>query len=81
MPPTRKPQQKGERVSEYFDASKAELVVRRGELLTILTHLEKKREELKWYRRLWRLLQKFYLWSARAPMASDKPQKMPKVQI
>ncbi len=77
MPPTRKP----ERVSEYFDQSKADLAVRRGELLTILTHLEKKREEMKWYRRLWRAIQKFYLWSARAPLASDKPEKMPKVKV
>jgi hypothetical protein len=82
-PPRRAPPRKheGERISDYFLPDRADQIVRRGELLAILTHVENVRDSQKWYRRLWRQMQKFYIWSARAPMASDEPARKPKSKV
>lgn len=53
---------KTERLSEYFDfdrfPEKADLKVRRNELLAILEQLEKGKAHMAWWRRLWRALKR-----------------------
>lgn len=45
-----------EKLSEYFEADRAERKVLRYELLAILTQIHKAQQNMKWYNRLWRNL-------------------------
>lgn len=60
--------QKGEKLSEYFDPSKAELVVRRFELQAILDRFMWAQQHNKWHHRVWRAIQRYFMESARAPV-------------
>lgn len=61
----------GERLSEYFKPEKHDQIVRRGELLAILTNLTKE-ITMPWYAKLWRWLQRYYVRSATAPVAEEE---------
>jgi hypothetical protein len=63
--------QQGEKLSEYFDPKNAELIVRRFELQAIL---DRAFTELltPWYVRAWRRVQRYFVESARAPIAQDE---------
>lgn len=45
-----------EKLSEYFNPERGELKVKRYELLSILTMIEKGHRNMSWHRRLWRFL-------------------------
>lgn len=62
----------GETISEYFNADRAEQVVRRYELLAILTQYEKARRDTVWWKRAWHGITNYYRKSAMAPVVSDE---------
>ncbi len=61
----------GETVSEYFNPEKGEQIVRRNELMAILSHIERSRGEVSLWGRFKRGVQKYYIASARAPVADE----------
>lgn len=63
-----------ERISEYFDPKKHDQIVRRGELMAILSHLTKELT-MPWYKKLWRWLARYYVRSATAPVAEEPEGK------
>lgn len=65
------PDKTGERISQYFDKEKLDLIVRRGELMAILDQLVKQ-ITMPWYVKAWRRLQMYYVRSATAPMAEEE---------
>ncbi len=62
----------GETVGDYFLPDRSEQIVRRGELLAILTHIEKRRADDVWHKRAWRGMQQYFITSARAPLAEPE---------
>lgn len=64
--------ERGETFSEFFDPAKKERIVRRFELLAILTMYHKRN---RWWMRIWLGIQRYWYKSARAPFVTmDKPK-------
>ena len=61
----------GERLSNYFDKEKHDLIVRRGELAAILDRLTTE-ITMPWYKRVWRWWRRYYVKSATAPVAEEE---------
>jgi len=57
-----------EYVADYFDPAKGETIVRRNELAKVLVNYQHVQDGNRWWRKLSRLVQRYYVASARAPL-------------